>query len=69
MAEMWSRLSHREPFVTLDGVRLARKRMYFSSSRAIDRLGYRPRPAVEAIAEAIHWFGRHGYLGRKSRSA
>ena len=69
MAEMWSRLSHREPFVTLDGVRLARKRMYFSSSRAIDRLGYRPRPAVEAIAEAIDWFRRHGYLSRKSRSA
>jgi dihydroflavonol-4-reductase len=69
MAEMWSWVSHREPFVTLDGVRLARKRMYFSSSRAIDRLGYRPRPAVEAIADAIHWFRRRGYLGRKVRLA
>ena len=69
MAEMWSWISHREPFVTLDGVRLARKRMYFSSSRAIERLGYRPRPAIEAISEAIHWFDRHGYLGGKSRTA
>ena len=69
MAEMWSWISHREPFVTLDGVRLARKRMYFSSSRAIERLGYRPRPAIEAISEAIRWFDRHGYLGGKSRTA
>jgi len=69
MAEMWGRISHREPFVTLDGVRLARKKMFFSSERAIAQLGYRPRPAAEAISEAIDWFGRHGYLPRTARSA
>jgi len=62
MAEMWGRISHREPFVTLDGVRLARKKMFFSSDRAKRRLGYRPRPASEAIVDAIDWFERHGYL-------
>ncbi|MEZ5833168.1 MAG: NAD-dependent epimerase/dehydratase family protein [Dongiaceae bacterium] len=62
MAEMWGRISNREPFVTLDGVRLARKKMFFSSQRAIERLGYRPRPATEAIVDAIDWFERHGYL-------
>jgi dihydroflavonol-4-reductase len=62
MAEMWGRISHREPFVTLDGVRLARKKMFFSSERAKRRLGYRPRPASEAIVDAIDWFDRHGYL-------
>jgi dihydroflavonol-4-reductase len=62
MAEMWGRISHREPFVTLDGVRLARKKMFFSSERAKLRLGYRPRPASEAIVDAIDWFDRHGYL-------
>jgi dihydroflavonol-4-reductase len=69
VAEMWGWISSREPFVTLDGVRLARKRMFFSSSRAMERLGYRPRPAIEAIADAIDWFAQHGYLRRGSRSA
>jgi dihydroflavonol-4-reductase len=62
VAEMWGRISHREPFVTLDGVRLARKKMFFTSQRAMRRLGYRPRPASEAIVDAIDWFDRHGYL-------
>jgi dihydroflavonol-4-reductase len=62
MAEMWGRISNREPFVTLDGVRLARKKMFFTSERAKRRLGYRPRPASEAIVDAIDWFDRHGYL-------
>lgn len=62
LAEIWARLTGREPFATRDGVRLSRKKMYFSSDRAIDRLGYRPRPAEAAIADAVDWFGRHGYL-------
>lgn len=62
MAEMWGRISNREPFVTLDGVRLAKKKMFFTSRRAMNRLGYRPRPASDAIIDAIDWFSRHGYL-------
>ena len=62
LAEMWGRISNREPFVTLDGVRLARKKMFFTSARAMRRLGYRPRPAADAIVDAIDWFNRHGYL-------
>jgi len=62
MAEMWGRISNREPFVTMDGVRLAKKKMFFTSARAMSRLGYRPRPAADAIIDAIDWFGRHGYL-------
>lgn len=61
-AEVFANMTGREPFVTLDGVRLARKRMYFSSDRAIAQLGYRPRPAKAAIADAVTWFGAHGYL-------
>jgi len=62
LAEIWAHLTGREPFATRDGVRLSRKKMYFSSDRAIDRLGYRPRPAEDAIADAVDWFGRNGYL-------
>ena len=43
-------------------MRLARKKMFFSSARAIRELGYRPRPAAAAIADAVAWFGQNGYL-------
>ncbi|HVO00895.1 MAG TPA: hopanoid-associated sugar epimerase [Candidatus Cybelea sp.] len=62
IAELWARLTGREPFVTRDGVRLARKHMFFSSDHAREKLGYRPRPAKAAIADAVTWFNQHGYL-------
>jgi dihydroflavonol-4-reductase len=62
-AELVARVTGREPFVTVDGVRMARKRMYFSSAKACRELGYRPRPARRAIADAVAWFRASGYLG------
>ena len=41
---------------------MARKRMFFTSTRAEHELGYRFRPAEEALAEAIAWFRENGYL-------
>jgi dihydroflavonol-4-reductase len=61
-AEMMARLTGREPFTTLDGVRMSRKKMYFSSAKARRALGYAPRPAREAIADAVKWFEANGYL-------
>lgn len=49
-----------EPLVTVDGVRLSRKRMFFRSDRAKAQLGYHPRPAAEALADAVAWFRGHG---------
>jgi dihydroflavonol-4-reductase len=51
-----------EPFVTVDGLKLARKRMFFSSAKAERDLGYRARPVDEALADAIAWFRAHKYL-------
>jgi len=57
LSEGWARLTGGgEPRVTVDGVRLARKYMYFSSDKARDALGYRPRPARDALADAVSWF-------------
>jgi dihydroflavonol-4-reductase len=61
-AEAVARLTRREPFVTVSGVRMARKKMFFSSVRAIEELGYAPRPARQAIADAVSWFMANGYL-------
>jgi dihydroflavonol-4-reductase len=61
-AELTARLRGNEPFITRDGVRMARKRMYFTSAKASRKLGYKPRPARAAIADAIGWFKANGYL-------
>lgn len=63
LAETWARLSGRPPRLTVDGLRMARKCMYFSSAKAERALGYRPRPAREALGDAVAWFREHGYLG------
>ena len=62
-AEALARLTRREPFVTLDGARMSKKKMFFSSARAVRELGYAPRPARQGIADAVAWFKANGYLG------
>ncbi len=61
-AEAMARLTGREPFATVDGVRMSKKKMFFSSARAVDELGYAPRPARQALTDAIAWFKTNGYL-------
>ncbi len=64
IAEAWSALrGGGEPFVTLDGIRMARKKMYFTSAKAQRELGYSARPAVAALADAVSWFKDNGYCG------
>lgn len=46
----------REPTIPLDGVRMARYKMFVSSRKAITMLGYNPRPAEQALREAVHYF-------------
>jgi dihydroflavonol-4-reductase len=61
-AECAARITGREPFVTLDGVRMSRKKMYFTSDKASRELGHAPQPASQAIADAVAWFRANGYL-------
>ncbi len=62
VSEIWARLTGGEPFATVDGVRMAKKKMYFSSAKAENELGYRARPAVEALRDALAWFRANEYL-------
>lgn len=55
-AEAWARLAGGEPFVTVDGLKMAKIHMYFSSAKAERELGYRHRPADEALDAAVEWF-------------
>jgi dihydroflavonol-4-reductase len=55
-------VTKREPRVTLDGVRMSTKHMYFSSGKAQRELGYRWRDPRLAIAAAVDWFKSNEYF-------
>lgn len=61
-AELLARLGWGEPFVTLDGLRMARHRMFFDDGKARRELGYTSRPYREGLSDAIAWFRAHDYL-------
>ena len=61
--ETWARLvSKKEPLFTVDSLRMAGKRMYFSSAKAKRELGYSPRPGRDALTDAVKWMREVGLL-------
>src|SRR5581483_11043125 len=44
-----------EPLATWAGVRLAKHKMYFTSKKAEQELGYRARPYLSALKDALTW--------------
>jgi dihydroflavonol-4-reductase len=61
-AEAMARVTQREPFVTIDGLRMSKQRMFYSSAKAERDLGYKARPYPEALGDALAWFRDHGHL-------
>ena len=61
LSEAFARLrrSDREPLLTVDGLKMSKTLMFFSSEKAKNALGYAPRPAREAIAAAVDWVRAH----------
>jgi len=62
VAEAFAKASGRATRITVEGVRMSRKRMFFSSAKAIRELGYKWRPAIEAFEDALRWFRERGLL-------
>jgi len=61
--EEWitGRIRGKEPRATLEEVRMGRKKMYASSARAQQELGFRIVPVYPAIRAAVEWFRANGY--------
>ena len=61
VAEAFARLrrTEKEPLLTVDGLKMSKTLMFFSSDKAKKALGYAPRPAREAIADAVDWVRTH----------
>ena len=62
-AELVARFTGKEPFATVDALRMAKYRMFFSSAKAEGELGYRARTYGEALADAVAWFRGAGMIG------
>ena len=63
VADLLARATGRSGRLTLEGVRMSRKLMFFSSAKAVRELGYGWRPPASAFDDAIAWFRAHGQLG------
>jgi len=56
------KIRKREPRVTIDAVRMGRKKMFVTSAKAERELGWNPRPVDESLRRAVDWFRAKGYV-------
>ena len=63
-AEAMAYFTGREPFATVDGIKMAAHRMFFTAAKAERDLGFRARPYLQGLEDAIRWFREAGYLDR-----
>ena len=61
--ERLARVTGKDPFLTLDSLRMAKHRMFYSSAKATRELCYAARPWQVAVADAVSWFRREGMIG------
>ena len=61
-AEVAARVTGKEPFLTVDALKMSAHHMFFSSAKAQAELGYRARPHTAALADALAWFRGAGYV-------
>jgi dihydroflavonol-4-reductase len=57
----WAGVTGKEPLAPLDGVKMARKKMWVRQDKAARELGYAPGPAAGALKRAVDWFRANGY--------
>jgi len=57
-----SRLLGREPQIPLEGVRMARHKMFVDASKAGRELGFAPGPIEAALERAAAWYESNGYI-------
>jgi dihydroflavonol-4-reductase len=57
-----ARLRRRAPRISLEAVRLSRKKMFFDSGKAVRELGFPQSPIEPALRRAVEWFRGNGYV-------
>lgn len=54
-------ITGKEPQATVDSVKMSKKKMFFSSDKAKQKLGYKFRSGSEGLKDAINWFNAENY--------
>jgi len=57
----WANLTGHEPIAPLEGVKMARKKMFVTHAKAARELGFSPGPVDCALRRAVDWFRANGY--------
>lgn len=60
-----SRVTGTEPLIPLEGVKMAKKFMFFDPGKAIRELGLPQTPVEKALSDAVAWFTKNGYVKQK----
>jgi dihydroflavonol-4-reductase len=55
-------ITHRAPRIPLEGVKMAKRSMFFDSSKAVRELGFPQRSVEDALRRAVDWFQNNGYI-------
>jgi dihydroflavonol-4-reductase len=58
----WANFTGKEPIAPLEGVKMARQKMFVSHEKASSTLGFSPGPVDDALRRAIGWFRANGYV-------
>lgn len=57
----WANVSGKAPRVPLEGVKMARKKMFVTHEKASRELNFSPGPVDNALRRAVAWFRENGY--------
>ncbi|MGH9729033.1 MAG: hopanoid-associated sugar epimerase [Candidatus Acidiferrales bacterium] len=58
----YSRVTRREPRIPVEGVRIARHKMFVNDAKARKELGYQPGAVETALERAVRWYFENGYV-------
>jgi dihydroflavonol-4-reductase len=58
-----------QPDVSVESVRMAKQRMFYTAEKAVRELGLPQSSVTGALADAVTWFEDHGYAARGVRPA
>lgn len=65
----FSRIMGREPRIQVEGVRIARHKMFVSDQKARRELGYTSAPVKDALRRAVEWYVANGYAAIPERAS
>jgi len=65
---LFCRVSRREPRIPVEGVRIARHKMFVNDAKARKELGYQPGAVEAALERAVGWYADNGYVRLPARA-